>query len=121
MSIIEKLGITPGPWDFRIIRGVYDSEYSIRIPTDDKHQLVMEYAPEMLEALLKSIRQHYYCEDTWYSCPKAPEGCANDDDGDECTCGANDWNNYVIGIIEKATGKTWEEIKQLIERERNTI
>jgi hypothetical protein len=40
-------------------------------------------------------RTHYYCEDTWYSCPKHPEGCANDGSGDECNCGADEWNALV--------------------------
>ena len=41
----------------------------------------------------KSLREeaakhtyHYWCEDTWYSCPESAEGCANDDET-ECNCG----------------------------------
>jgi hypothetical protein len=38
-------------------------------------------------------RKHYYCEDTWYSCPAEPtEGCANDSRGPECDCGADRHN-----------------------------
>src|SRR3990167_7975987 len=31
-----------------------------------------------LTAALKKLgrRSHYYCEDSWYSCPKAEDGCA---------------------------------------------
>jgi hypothetical protein len=29
--------------------------------------------------LLESLRiQHYYCEDPWYSCPLATDGCCDD-------------------------------------------
>jgi hypothetical protein len=56
----------------------------------------------MLEALKKSIRKHYSCEDDWYSCPKSEYGCANDLAVDDCNCGADEWNNYVDKIIEAA-------------------
>ena len=45
-----------------------------------------------IEALKSSKRSHYYCEDTWYSCPKHEDGCANDGQGDECNCDADDVN-----------------------------
>lgn len=31
------------------------------------------------------IGSHYYCEDSWYSCPLAPDGCANEEIT-ECNC-----------------------------------
>lgn len=41
-------------------------------------------------------RKHYYCEDSWYSCPKDPEGCANSElPEDECDCGADKHNAEV--------------------------
>ena len=46
-------------------------------------------------------RQHYYCEDSWYSCPLAEGGCANDDwDKDECSCGASAHNAQVDEIAD---------------------
>lgn len=33
---------------------------------------------------------HYYCEDSWYSCPAHLEGCANEALGEKCNCGAED-------------------------------
>lgn len=42
-----------------------------------------------------ALRQHYYCPDNWYSCPKAPEGCADDAQGEDCNCGANEHNHQV--------------------------
>ena len=44
-------------------------------------------------------RGHYYCEDTWYSCPKHPEGCANDSAGTERDCGADKINAEVDAIL----------------------
>lgn len=33
---------------------------------------------------------HRQCEDSWYSCPKSEEGCANEFEGEECNCGADE-------------------------------
>ena len=52
-----------------------------------------------LEALENNRRTHYYCEDTWYSCPKHEEGCANESEGDECNCGADKANVEIDGAI----------------------
>lgn len=41
-----------------------------------------------LEALEKRTH-HRYCEDSFYSCPKHPEGCTDDNAGTECDCGAD--------------------------------
>ena len=58
-----------------------------------------------LEALKSNRRTHYYCEDTWYSCPKHEDGCANDSEGDECNCGADKANaeiDQAITAVEAA-------------------
>ena len=44
-------------------------------------------------------RDHYYCEDSWYSCPKAEGGCADDYQGDECNCGADAHNAKVDALL----------------------
>ncbi len=50
-----------------------------------------------LEQALNGLRmQHYDCPDTWYACPKAPDGCSDPGAGDECNCGA-DRHNAIIG------------------------
>jgi len=55
-----------------------------------------------LEALRKlALRSHYYCEDTWYSCPKAEGGSANDAKGDGCDCGADNHNAKVERVFEQ--------------------
>lgn len=47
--------------------------------------------------LIHSLRpSHYYCpDDNWYSCPQAPEGCANDAKGTACNCGALEQNAEI--------------------------
>jgi hypothetical protein len=52
-----------------------------------------------LEALKSNRRTHHYCEDTWYSCPKHEDGCANDSEGDECNCGADEANAGIDQAI----------------------
>ncbi len=45
----------------------------------------------MLRAYIEARPEgHYHCDDSWYSCPKAEEGCANADVGTECTCGGDE-------------------------------
>lgn len=57
-------------------------------------------AAEMaLEALGNNRRDHYYCEDRWYSCPKHEDGCANDSEGNECNCGADKANQEIDSAI----------------------
>ena len=48
-------------------------------------------------------RHHHYCEDSWYSCPKHPDGCANDGVGPDCNCGADKTNAEVDAILAELT------------------
>ena len=52
-----------------------------------------------LDALESNRRTHHCCEDTWYSCPKHEDGCANDSEGDECNCGADKANAGIDKAI----------------------
>ena len=54
---------------------------------------------QALEALEANRRSHYYCEDTWYSCPQHEEGCANEAESDECNCGADEANEKIDEMI----------------------
>jgi len=59
----------------------------------------IEAMKQALEALENNRWTHYYCEDTWYSCPKHEEGCANDFGGDDCNCGADKVNAEIEAAI----------------------
>jgi hypothetical protein len=60
-------------------------------------------AEQAVETLKNNRRTHYYCEDKWYSCPKHEEGCANDDAGVECDCGADKANEEIDAVIVAIT------------------
>jgi len=64
-----------------------------------------------MDVLENNRRAHYYCEDTWYSCPKHEDGCANDAEGDECNCGA-DKNNAEIDATIAAIKQALEQTEQ---------
>lgn len=54
----------------------------------------------MNENILRLIelakRTHYYCEDAWYSCPLAEDGCSDDSyPKNKCNCGADEHNRKV--------------------------
>jgi hypothetical protein len=66
-----------------------------------------------LEALEKNRREHYYCEDTWYSCPKHEDGCANEAQGDKCNCGVDKANQEIdraITAIKQARSAPVQEL-----------
>ena len=70
---------------------------------------LMQHALEALEA---NRRTHYYCEDSWYSCPKHEDGCANEAEGNECNCGADKANaeiDYVTAAIKEALAQPEQE------------
>ena len=49
--------------------------------------------PLVKELLETFSRDHHYCDDCWYTCPKHPEGCCNDaEEPDACNCGADEHN-----------------------------
>ena len=57
--------------------------------------------PLVLRLAELARRKHYYCEDEWYSCPKHPDGCANDGMGPDCNCGADRINAEVDAILSE--------------------
>jgi len=48
-----------------------------------------------------ATRSHYHCDDPWYSCPKAPDGCADERRGNTCTCQADTHNEQVEKILSQ--------------------
>jgi hypothetical protein len=58
-------------------------------------------AMDVIKEVLSLKRRHRYCEDSWYSCPMAEGGCADDDAGDKCNCGAEEYNAKIDEIVEE--------------------
>jgi hypothetical protein len=58
---------------------------------------------KMRDVLASLRRGHDTCEDSWYSCPKSPDGCANDGAGDDCNCGADAHNAIIDNALAADT------------------
>jgi hypothetical protein len=119
MSILEKLKIKPGPWP--ISHNNYGDEIwfgghgkgMIEVNNfyagghDLTEAKLISQAPAMLEALIDVVMEEY---SVWHNKPpnyhryKDAEHWVRRFRGDE------------IKIIESATNKTWEEIKEIIEK-----
>jgi hypothetical protein len=56
----------------------------------------------MQKALEGCRRRHRYCEDCWYSCPKAEDGCCDKSKGDACNCGADEVNQVIDSSLAAA-------------------
>lgn len=53
----------------------------------------------IIKELIKlAYREHYHCEDSWYNCPKHPEGAPIDRGEKNCNCGADKHNERVKKI-----------------------
>lgn len=59
---------------------------------------VLEQAIGYLE---KHPKYHYSCEDCWYSCPKSEDGCCDENEKDECNCGADEENAEIHAMVKK--------------------
>ena len=58
----------------------------------------------LLENLNKLRIPHYYCQDSWYSCPLAEDGCSDDQwDKDKCNCGADKHNALIDQMVAELT------------------
>lgn len=73
---------------------------------------MIEAMKQALEALENNRQTHHYCEDTWYSCPKHEDGCANDAEGNECNCGADKANVEIDAAITSLRQAIAEAEKQ---------
>ncbi len=61
-----------------------------------------KYISSIVAPFLENSRKHhYYCEDSWYSCPKNEDGCADDNAGTECNCGADEYNKELDELLSK--------------------
>jgi MoxR-like ATPase len=87
MSIVEKLGITPGPWRADDYGTVWAGRAWVVDTSNDENSRLIAAAPELLEALIRRALDSEYLS-------------------------YDDLEADII-IIERATGKSWEEVKNL--------
>ena len=91
--------------------GLEDCSWNTRPIEDALNKRIAELEAAQKEALslLPELeRGHYYCDDCWYSCPKAVDGCCDESRGDECDCGADDYNALLAKIIGLLTPEVKE-------------
>ena len=60
-----------------------------------------EIITRLKEALPTLKMGHSYCEDSWYSCPKAEDGCSNDAEGEDCNCGTDEHNAIIDALMKE--------------------
>ena len=48
-----------------------------------------------------AMRDHYYCEDTWYNCPAYSDEDREPLADAKCSCGADEHNAKVIALIQQ--------------------
>jgi len=87
------------------------TDWNTRPIEDALNARIAELEAAQKEALLLLPvleRGHYYCDDCWYSCPKAVDGCCDERQGDECNCGADDYNALLAKIIGLLTSEVQE-------------
>jgi len=61
---------------------------------------------DIIKEILALKTPHHYCDDSWYSCPLAEDGCCNDEvDKTKCNCGADAHNARVDALVKKLQPK----------------
>ena len=72
---------------------------------------------ELRAAAVVLAGPHQVCEDPWYSCPKSPEGCADDRQGPGCTCGVEDSVRRIYAALQRVEREVWEKVIASCDRE----
>jgi hypothetical protein len=103
-KILEKLGITDGPWEEQgndVIAGPCYDMVCNWVSSTANEKLICA-APEILEALIQDVLEEE--EQAYERYPMAMDDQILDT-----------LDKKKIKLIEKATGKTWEEIEELLD------
>jgi hypothetical protein len=69
--------------------------------TDHQFETIRVNINEIIKDVVSLKAKHDWCEDDFYSCPKAPGGCGNTHVGKECTCGAEGQHKKIDSIAKK--------------------
>lgn len=67
---------------------------------------------DILKEIKSLKRQHRYCDDSWYSCPKHSDGCSNPEEGTACNCGADKYNEKIDEIITELANNGFNSTRQ---------
>ena len=115
MNIIEKLGITPGPWEVTgcykhlvMIDNMFIADCSTnhtKKPYIPENTRIIAAAPEMLEALIDLARRKEY---------EAYNAYMDNGWDDKSEKKATEEVKKYTDIIKNATGLEWEKIKELL-------
>ena len=72
---------------------------------------------DQLRDLARSLAgPHYDCEDSWYSCPLSEDGCSNEFQGTECTCGVESGCEKIFQALTSLKRDTLEWAVSEVER-----
>ncbi len=121
--MIERLGMKQGPWYWTFSEdegslyppspdGIYAANEGILeyVPRNtslmEKHKDLIATSPEMWEALIDSIRFMMHFEHYMHGYDKEMDL--------ECSV----TRRKAIRAVEKATGLTWEKLKEIVDEER---
>jgi len=61
---------------------------------------------DIIKELESLKREHYICDDCWYSCPKSNQ-CCDDEREYECSCNADNYNAKIDNIINYIRNTQW--------------
>lgn len=63
-----------------------------------------KYSDALNELVKLAVSDHTYCEDSWYSCPLAADGCSDPSKPEGvCSCGASAHNAKVLKLAKVLT------------------
>ena len=101
-AVIDRLMLEYCPDEMSETQLAEWSKHQRAVPDEVSLEIDAASRPEgvAIKALEALKINHDYCEDPWYSCPLAPEGCADERKGPGCECGADAHNAKVDAIIK---------------------
>ena len=93
---------TPSAKERKCFMAINLQEGHCEVETIIDNLIIAEDTAEKLMAFIdtKCRKQHYYCEDCYYSCPQEEDGCCDETEGDDCNCGADKHNAAINELLE---------------------
>ncbi len=98
MNPASKGMFFPNGWN--LLSEIFGALYHGKLYLHPPHPQQAVAVPEGLLKKLAALKlSHLYCEDSWYSCPLHPDGCADERQAG-CNCGAEDHNKKIDELLE---------------------